>query len=71
MAVPNIPSELLANAYAEYVKGTLDPKDLTLKENLDLQTEYYMYQQEITNRDVLAFVKKIIIAQENYKFNDN
>ena len=67
----NIPSEKLALAYAEYKKGTLVPGDLSLSENLDLQTEYYAHQVEIRDTDVLEFVKKLIIAQENYKFSGN
>lgn len=55
----------LITAYAEYKKGVLDPKDLSLKENLELQVEYYTNRELINDPGLLEFVKKVIVAQEN------
>ena len=57
----------LATAYAEYKKGTLDPGDLSLKENLDLQIEYYTNKELINDPGILEFVKKVIVAQESMR----
>jgi hypothetical protein len=61
----NIPSQKLDTAYQEYKKGTLDPKELTVEENLDLQYEYFLHQKEIMDPDVIKFVKLLMIASES------
>jgi hypothetical protein len=61
----NIPSQKLDTAYQEYKKGTLDPKELTVEENLDLQYEYFLHQKEIMDPDVTHFVKLLMIASES------
>ena len=60
-----IPSPKLNTAYQEYKNGTLDPKELTVEENLDLQYEYFLHQKEINDPDVLKFVKLVMIALES------
>jgi hypothetical protein len=59
-----IPSPKLNTAYQEYKQGNLDPKEMTLEENLDLQYEYFLHQKEITDPEVLKFVKLLMIASE-------
>ena len=59
-----IPSPKLNTAYQEYKKGTLDIGELTLEENLDLQYEYFLHQKQITDPDVLKFVKLLMIKSE-------
>ena len=60
-----IPSPKLNAAYQEYKNGTLDPKELTIEENLDLQYEYFLHQKQINDADVIKFVKLVMIASES------
>jgi hypothetical protein len=59
-----IPSPKLNTAYQEYKQGNLDPKEMTLEENLDLQYEYFLHQKKIMDPEVLKFVKLLMIASE-------
>lgn len=59
-----IPSPKLNTAYQEYKQGNLDPKEMTLEENLDLQYEYFLHQKVIMDPEVLKFVKLLMIASE-------
>jgi hypothetical protein len=59
-----IPSPKLNTAYQEYKQGNLDPKEITLEENLDLQYEYFLHQKQIMDPEVLKFVKLLMIASE-------
>jgi hypothetical protein len=59
-----IPSPKLNIAYQEYKQGNLDPKEMTLEENLDLQYEYFLHQKHIMDPEILKFVKLLMIASE-------